>query len=209
LKSRHDRILKNVRQYYDGKLAEHGATARGVDWNSSESQRLRFSQLLKICEPDAAFSINDYGCGYGALVDYLVERGSPFQYSGFDVSKRMVARARTLHQSPNLEFVDDESALQPADYTVASGIFNVRLKCPYNSWEQYVLNTLDSINRISTKGFAFNLLTSYSDAEFMRPDLYYGDPLFFFDYCKREYSRFVSVVHDYPLYEFTVLVRKG
>ena len=30
-------ILGRVRQYYEGKLAEHGATPRGVDWNSGVS----------------------------------------------------------------------------------------------------------------------------------------------------------------------------
>jgi SAM-dependent methyltransferase len=201
-------ILDDVRRYYDGKLGEHGATARGVDWNSTESQRLRFSQLLKICEPDLPFSINDYGCGYGALVDYLTETGSAFRYYGFDVSVEMIAKARELHNSTNAVFVADERALQPADYTVASGIFNVRLKCSNSAWEQYVVATLDSISRISTKGFAFNVLTKYSDTKFMRADLYYADPLFFFDYCKTRHSRFVTLIHDYPLYEFTLLVRK-
>ena len=28
------------------------------------------------------------------------------------------------------------------------------------------------------------MLTSYSDADKMRPDLYYGDPAFFFDHCQ-------------------------
>jgi hypothetical protein len=42
----------------------------------------------------------------------------------------------------------------------------------------------------------------------MRPDLYYADPLFLFDYCKTKFSTLVSLIHDYPLYEFTILVRK-
>ena len=29
-----------------------------------------------------------------------------------------------------------------------------------------------------------------------------------FDLCKRRYSPRVALLHDYPLYEFTVLVRK-
>jgi hypothetical protein len=42
----------------------------------------------------------------------------------------------------------------------------------------------------------------------MRPDLYYGDPCALFDHCKRRYARNVAVLHDYGLYEFTILVRK-
>lgn len=202
------RILGEVRRYYDGKLKAHGPTARGVDWNSSESQRLRFSQLAQICPDQTPFSINDYGCGYGALIDYLNEHGYKFQYRGFDISERMIRKARELHRQTDASFGTHESTLRPADYTVASGIFNVRLKTSAAEWEDFVLAKIEVLNQLSTRAFAFNLLTSYSDREFMRPDLYYGDPLFFFDYCKQRYSRFVSVIHDYPLYEFTVLVRK-
>ena len=38
-------ILAGVTAYYAGKLREFGATPRGVDWNSAESQQLRFRQL--------------------------------------------------------------------------------------------------------------------------------------------------------------------
>ena len=41
----------------------------------------------------------------------------------------------------------------------------------------------------------------------MRDDLYYADPGFVFDHCKRRYSRHVALLHDYGLWEFTVLVR--
>ena len=71
-----------------------------------------------------------------------------------------------------------------------------------------MLRTLEKIDALSRKGFAFNVLTKYSDREFMRDDLYYADPIFLFEHCRRKFSRFVSLIHDYPLYEFTILVRK-
>ena len=36
------RLREQASRYYTSKVAEHGATARGVDWNSEDSQRLRF-----------------------------------------------------------------------------------------------------------------------------------------------------------------------
>ena len=48
----------------------------------------------------------------------------------------------------------------------------------------------------------------YSDPERMRAHLYYADPCRLFDHCKRRYSRHVALLHDYGLYEFTILVRK-
>ncbi len=41
----------------------------------------------------------------------------------------------------------------------------------------------------------------------MRTDLYYGDPIFFFEHCRTTFGRHVALLHDYPLYEFTILVR--
>jgi hypothetical protein len=60
---------------------------------------------------------------------------------------------------------------------------------------------------LSLKGMAFNALTSYSDPEFMKPDLYYPDPLQVFDFCKRNLSKQVALLHDYGIYDFTILVR--
>jgi|SRR5579864_6893894 len=202
-------FLRRVEQYYSGKLRVHGATWQGADWNSGESQRLRFEQLLKVCEPSEPFSINDYGCGYGALIDHMASRGLRFTYRGLDISEAMLGKAREIHgQRAGCEFVSAEESLAAADYSVASGIFNVKLDVTRETWESYVLDTLHKLARWSVKGFAFNALTSYSDPERMRGDLYYGDPCFFFDYCKRNFSRNVALLHDYGLYEWTMLVRK-
>lgn len=152
------------------------------------------------------FSLNDFGCGYGALASYLAQRGAEVDYRGFDVSERMIEQARGLH--PGRAFVTEAGALEPADYTVASGVFNLRLDVDDEAWRRYVLETLATIDALSTRGFAFNMLTIYSDADRMRPDLYYGDPAFFFDHCKRRFSRDVALLHDYGLYEFTIVVRK-
>jgi hypothetical protein len=110
---------------------------------------------------------------------------------------------------PGVSFVSDADELGRSDYTVASGIFNVKLTTPDDTWQEYVLDTLRTMARLSAKGFAFNMLTSYSDPDKMRDDLFYGDPRFFFDYCKREYARNVALLHDYGLYEFTMIVRLG
>lgn len=204
-----DSILGRVERYYSGRFAEHGATARGVDWNSPESQELRFVQLLKVCEREQGlFSLNDYGCGYAALAPYLDRHGYHVRYRGFDLSAAMIEYARRSYQRwPEVTFVQKEADLEPADYTVASGIFNVKLDVPDDEWREYVLRTLDAIAALSRRGFAFNMLTSYSDREKMRPDLYYGDPTAFFDHCKRRYSRHVALLHDYGLWEFTMIVR--
>lgn len=202
-------ILTEVADYYSAKLAEHGETPRGVDWNGEESQVLRFAQLAKIIQPSGTFSVNDLGCGYGALFDYLNSVSPDFMYTGCDVSSDMIeaANARYANQS-NAQFVMASEPPEMADYGIASGIFNVRLGRNDAEWRQYLETTLDVLNNSSSQGFAFNCLTSYSDADKMRDYLYYADPCWLFDLCKRRYSRHVALLHDYGLYEFTILVKK-
>lgn len=201
--------LRRVAAYYAGRLREHGATARGVDWSSGESQVLRFEKLLEICPGGGDFSLLDYGCGYGALLDHLEARGVSCRYTGYDVAVEMVAAARARHSGRGrATFTDSEVELPAHDYAVASGILNVKLDIPEDQWRAHVWRTLEGLHDRSLRGFAFNVLTLYSDPDRRRSDLYYADPRELFDLCKRQFSPRVSLLHDYPLYEFTILVRK-
>jgi SAM-dependent methyltransferase len=202
-------LLETIARYYGDRLRTFGATPQGVDWNSARSQLLRFERLAQVLDGSGAFSINDYGCGYGALLDYLEAAGRPFTYCGFDISAGMIDAASARHaSSTNSSFTSDREALRPADYTVASGIFNVKLGHPQETWQEYVLQMLDAIDALSTRVFAFNLLSTCSDVEKRRADLFYADPLQMFDVCRRRFSPRVALLHDYPLYEFTMIVRK-
>jgi SAM-dependent methyltransferase len=198
-------IEQRVGAYYSGKLREHGATHRGVDWNSEESQRLRFEQLLRVVDLTEAFSINDWGCGYGALAEHLDAEGAIFTYCGYDISEAMVEAAR--QRVPGHSFTAVEAQLPVADFTVASGIFNVLAGTTAEDWGEYVRSTVRAMVAHSRRGVAFNMLTSYSDADKMVPELHYADPCEMFDWCKRELSRHVALLHDYGLWEFTILVR--
>jgi SAM-dependent methyltransferase len=202
-------LLGEVAHYYSEKLAQYGDTPRGVDWNGEESQTLRFEQLSKIVAGAGAFSLNDLGCGYGALLDFLSDRLPLASYLGIDVCKDMVAIARRRHQGhKQARFLTAAEPDRIADYGVASGVFNVRLGRNDAEWFDYLQGALDVLDRTSRRGFAFNCLTSYSDEDKKRDYLYYAAPCRLFDLCKRKYSRHVSLLHDYGLYEFTILVRK-
>ncbi len=202
-------LLNDVSAYYSAKVREHGPTPRGVDWNSPQSQETRFAQLLQVVELDNPGVVGDYGCGYGGLLDYLQSQSIACVYKGFDIAEPMLAEARRRHgDNSAAAFTSSDTDLAGADFIVASGIFNVRLQTPDAEWRSYVLDTIDRLAELSTRGFAFNCLTSYSDAERMRTDLHYADPCQLFDHCKRRFSRNVALLHDYTLYEFTMLVRK-
>jgi SAM-dependent methyltransferase len=201
-----------ITDFFRAKLKAHGATAAGVGWRDEAAQKVRFEQLLRIVEPGPSFSVNDLGCGTGEIL-VLLEREFKglYRYMGYDVVEEMIVAAKEqFPERPGISFkkISEANQMSQADYTIASGIFNVRNSIPDDQWKSYILDTLSAMSMASSKGFAFNALTSYSDHDKMRPDLYYSDPLFFFDYCKRNFSKEVALLHDYGIYDFTILVRK-
>lgn len=204
------KILEEVNAYYSEKILKNGATPQGVDWNSAESQELRFEQLRDVIVENEGFSVLDYGSGFGSMYSYLKKKyNGTFHYTGFDISEEMIAEARKQNTSDSgADWFTQLPAGHQSDYVIASGIFNVRLKNAGEDWLNYIIETLHTMNRHAKKGFSFNILTSYSDKEFMKDYLYYADPLFFFDYCKTHFSKYVALKHDYPLYEFSIIVRK-
>ena len=203
-----DNILREVESYYTDKILEHGISPKGVDWNSEESQYLRFEQLTTLLKDKSDFSILDYGCGYGALLDFLKVRFDDFEYLGYDISNEMLNRAK--EKNPPAARIDWAYSLgeKYCDFAIASGIFNVKLNQNESAWKEYIVVTLKEINKRCIKGFSFNMLTSYSDREYQKDYLFYADPTFYFDYCKKTFSKYVSLLHDYPLYEFTIIVKK-
>jgi hypothetical protein len=207
-----DETQKKLNEYFAEKLDTYGATPKGVDYNGPEAQAVRFEQLVKVIDPIQKFSVIDYGSGYGAMFDFLHNKGWDFEYYGVDLIEKMVLAGREAHKDlPNAHFTTDEKEVPLVDYLLAGAIFNIKMEASYEDWQDFTLQTLQNMDKLCSKGFSFNMLTKYSDADRMaeRPDLFFGDPLLYFDFCKRNFSRNVALLHDYGLYDFTILVRKN
>lgn len=204
----HNVDLSGVAKLYTRSLKEHGATPLGVGWRDASSHALRFSKLLTVLESKASpepLVINELGCGYGAFAKHMIDAGVPIRlFRGYDISPDMLAEA-PQHAVVASEWIQSATLNEPGDYSFTSGIFNVKLGHDENSWCRYVESILLNMQQYSRRGFAFNLLSTYVD--YREDHLFYGDPLYFFDFCKRNCSRFVTLLHDYPLYEWTITVR--
>jgi len=200
--------IEQVRHYYSEKVKQHGPTPQGVDWRDEASQLARFDQLAFLLEDEHCASLADIGCGYGALAPFLRARGWTGAYEGVDLSEAMIEAARHhLRDDPRFKLTVGQVPTQPADFVVASGIFNVRGNTEESVWKEYVFDTIDQMVRSARKGVGFNCLTSWSDVPHMRPDLYYAVPEQIFHYCAANHSRWLELSQDYGLFEFTVRMR--
>jgi len=203
-----DPVLRPLLAYYQTILASHGPTPLGVGWNSVKAQQLRFGKLCSVLDGETNVSIIDYGCGYGALLPYLRTRPGDLEYWGYDMCSAMIDAAKIeFGNEPGTHFTTDRAELPRADYCIASGIFSFKLEADPGAWRDYMLATIDDMASLARHGIAFNALTTYSDPEKQRPELFYADPLQVFDYCKRNIAGDVALLHDYKLFDFTMIVR--
>lgn len=199
-----------IARYYTAKIERHGPTPAGVDWPSARAQELRFAQLLRVCDFGAPLTLDDIGCGYGALLGHI-ERTSPaatVDYLGVDLSAAMVTRARRLWRDrPTAAFEVGGRSPRTADYSVASGTFNVRIDEPIELWERFVADTLRGMAAASRRGFAVNFLKPLPRGTDTVPELYRPPRGRWSAFCESALGRTVSVVDGYGLREITLLVR--
>lgn len=202
-------VLDKVKKLYTDSLKEYGVNSKSVGWTTEEGQILRFKKLCEVIEDkNTPFTVNDLGCGYGAMFEYLKKNNfNIVHYNGYDISEEMLETAKKqIGNSNKVKLFNNEKIQTKADYSFVSGIFNVKFESNDNDWKKFIKDTLQNLNENSIKGFAFNVLTSYVD--YKEPHLYYADPLYFFDFCKRNFSKKVSLLHDYDLWEWTIIVKK-
>ena len=202
-------ILNQVADYYSAKLAAHGATARGVDWNGEESQTQRHRQFLRLLDGGRNASILDLGCGYGDFLRFLREERYSGRYIGYDIAPKMIEEARRLHgEGPDRLWRIGATPTETADYAIASGILNVRGSASIETWTGHVHRTIGTLARAGRRGFAFNVLATSSAPALRRSDLFYADPVDILTHCLDRFGQSVALLQDYGLWEFTVLVRR-
>jgi SAM-dependent methyltransferase len=201
-------ILSKVSAYYSSKLAIHGPTSQGVDWNGVVSHEIRHRQFLRLFGGDRYASILDLGCGFGDFFRFLRMEGYQGPFIGYDVAPNMIAEALQIHGEAGCQWRVGAEPSETADFAIASGIFNVKGDVPVESWVRHIHNTIDFLASAGRRGFAFNVLSLSSDLEHRTADLYYADASEMLSYCLRRYGRSVALLQDYGLYEFTLIVRR-
>ena len=202
------KTLAPVLEYYKKTFMDFGATPKGVDWNGEESQFLRFERLLRNIQFTTGDSILDFGCGYGSLTNLLKAKDLELNYFGYDAVPDML-RDIQIHPSKLSEiYFSDSDKLSTYDWIVASGVFNVKREVPIEEWEGYIIDTIRHLESIAKKGLVFNMLSLSSDENRRRDYLYYSSPYKLLEKTGISVQREIFIDHDYPLWEFTVTIRR-
>jgi len=189
---------KQLIHFYDSRYEEFGYDVKSVGWGDRASQELRFRVLSDIADLSGS-SVCDLGCGFGDLYPYLMKRFGRIAYTGIDISRKLIEEATRRHPEVSFEARDilENPAEQKYDYVLASGALSFKVQ----NHEQYVRNMLTAMMAMSTKGVAVNFLSSYVDYSLDKNFHFSPEHAFTLG---RSLTPFLSLRHDYPLYEFTM-----
>lgn len=193
---------------YHGRLAELGDDVRTVGWRSADDQRLRFSVLCRSLDLRGK-RVLDVGCGLGDLVPFLEETYGPdFDYIGIDIAPNLVARAQERFGGPRRTFIAtdllsaDAHPIDPVDVAMLSGALTFKVA------DNMTLATA-MIHRmwgLASEAVALNFMSSYVDFQLDKNFHYRPEDMFA---VGKALTRWVTLHHDYPLFEFTLqLLRK-
>jgi SAM-dependent methyltransferase len=202
-------VRADVDRYYTDRLGRFGATPMGVGWTCVPTQELRFVQLAKLFDFAAGFSVNDVGCGYGALLAYLRRRHkkASIDYLGLDLSQAMVDEARRKWNAVSgVQFALPGASYRRADYCVASGVFNIKLGHGRAAWEALVAETLEQMYDRCARGVAVNFLAQDDTLDDL-PEHYRCAPALWEAHA-RQLGATVELLEGYGLPEFTLLLRR-
>jgi SAM-dependent methyltransferase len=204
-------ILSPVINSYDCSINKYGPTHRAVAWKDKERQQRRFQIFVGLLSYDMDrdnISINDLGCGYGAMFDTFKElpQFKDGTYFGYDISEAMVKAARGNVSDARALFVKSHYATEKADYSFVSGTYNMKMAANEDEWREYVKESLIQLWSKTRISLGFNMLNAVSPLRLRT--LYYADPTYFIQFCEKYLSDKVRMVDLLHPEEFVILIRK-
>jgi SAM-dependent methyltransferase len=206
-------ITERMRIHHAEVFATHGATPRGVDWSDNQADiDLRYDNMLAVTRGYLPLGrkprLLDVGCGYGGLLDRIIERGAGFEYAGIDICEDMIVEARRRHPDADFSLSDLFAPREPgeSDFLVCNGILTQKLDAGVADMDAFVRSVVSRMFDLCGMGAAFNLMSNR--VNFMADNLFYKSPVEMLSWCLSELTPHVRLDHAYPLYEFTVYLYK-
>lgn len=202
-------ITENQSLYYDDLFRKHGNSVDAVASGLQIFKDLRYEKLCGIFadDPDKEITVHDVGFGLCHLKKYFDEHQSGIKivYSGSEVTPSFVTYAQEHFGGEfYLRDLSEKSYPEKYDYLFFGGTFYHLAGAKPEEYMDYMLKTLANAFSMCNKGIAFNLITEFVD--YQLDDLFYPDISELMRFLVKKISRFITISHNYPLFEHTVFV---
>lgn len=196
--------INDIQQFINTRFEKYGFDAKSVGWNNKESQWLRFHYLSKDFNFDNKLVL-DVGCGLGDFVEYLLYKNyKSFNYIGLDISDKMIDSCRAKFDQKKFEFFHGDifdNQFNNVDICILSGTLSYKFEGAIDNAKK----TMKTMFDLANEGVALNFLSKNVDYELNKNQHYHLDDVMSW---AKELSENVNIYDDYPLYEFTVVIKK-
>jgi SAM-dependent methyltransferase len=205
---RKQRILR----HYEPRIGTARENFEVLDWASAASQQGRFAVLTRNLDLGGK-ALLDVGCGLGDLLTYLNSLNIRVDYTGIDISEKMILAARQMHEKDGRFIQADlfDSAAAPQeeklsgqtfDVVFCSGMFNLNL----GNNSKFLSLAIARLMDLAKQYLVFNLLharAGYHDEYYA-----YYDPGEVSTAIPNEGWE-IRIIDDYLPNDFTVICRRA
>ena len=206
-----EELLEPVNRIFSRAVKTYGSDPKAAAWRDKERQFRRFqifAGLFETVSDEVGFSVNDLGCGYGAMFEAYQNLPSfrNARYFGYDISIGMLNEARTKISDPRASWIHSHEAIHEADFSFVSGTYNLNMGADRDLWRQYIEKNLLQLWSKTRVALGFNMLSMHSPKR--QNSLYYGDPDHFHTFCQTHMGGRALLVDRLAPEEFVVFVTR-
>jgi len=189
--------------YYDRLVDRYGHDPQACDASSVESLSVRYQCLSEITDLSDK-SVLEVGCGFGDLGVYLKQKYQQVQYTGIDISSRMIEEG--IRAYPGLD-LKHENVLEMQsegrfDVVLAQGIFYLL----GDDAESKMQELIEKMYSLANDAVGFSAISSWSPKK--DSGEFYADPVKLLEWC-RKLTPWLAVHHDYHQGDFTMYLYKN
>jgi hypothetical protein len=202
------KISKTQIDYYENLFVKYGYSPESVGSENTVTKRIRYEKLSQMFLDDDNFSVHDIGHGLGHYYQYLQENfpGKKISYSGSEVCPQFTTFCQ--EHFPECSFyvrdLAEKAFPEKYDYIVFGGTFYHIENNQEDDWKCFIESIIKNAFISSSKAISFNFITEY--CEYFKPGLFYCKVDYITNFVAKNLSRFFTIDHAYPLYEYTMTV---
>jgi len=169
----------NIFHSYEKIAKEHESELRRVGWNNNKRALQRYQYILEQINlfyktvPTTEVDIIDIGCGLCTLYKYINQEthsgniGFNINYLGLDISPYYIDESSKLYPNINLkcrdilsESIDDVDSIH---FAILNGVFTQKFKLTQGEMDDFLVNMLLAIKKITTNIIIFNVMSPNVD----------------------------------------------
>ena len=194
-----------MKEVYKQQFKEHGISPKSLGCLKGR-QEIRFDALTSNLISQNK-TLLDYGCGFGDLSKYLINKNVNIKYTGIDIVPEFinVARQKQKGEFILLKTINEKIDLK-FDYIICSGVFNFLYDEDEKKHKELVFNRIFSLFNSSKRILSIDFQSPYVD--FKGSNSFHQDISSLIKFVSSKLSKKFYLNHSYMPYEFCIHIYK-